>query len=127
VSLSPTAEPTWPKLRELADAVAVLASANKQQWSCEHECGCNDRVFRSWVHPHDPSVSGRTMFGVSITSAARFAGTAAAHGYYWSRIQNPNPQVWNEEEFNTSLYGTMMLVRGRSCIRLVRLAVFDSG
>src|SRR5260370_7407948 len=24
VSLSPTAEPTWPKLRELADAVAVL-------------------------------------------------------------------------------------------------------
>ena len=39
-------------------------------------------------------------------------GSAAAHGLYWPKITNPNPQEWDEEGFHTSLYGTMMLVKG---------------
>jgi hypothetical protein len=95
------------------DAVAIL----KDKIQGLKDSATTIRPDTSLTEPPDTASLLQTLVDVHTFEGQgvrhlRRTGSPAAHGYYWSRIQNPNPQVRNEEEFNTSLYGTMMLVKG---------------
>lgn len=58
----------------------------------------------------DGLVNKSSLEGQGIRHLWR-TGSATAHGYHWNVQLSENPEVFDEAWFNTSLYGSMMLVK----------------